>query len=218
MRRLAPALVLACLFVGCGDSEPAGPKTPVEAYKQLFAAWKNHDVKTACALMSTSYQHKLAAELEDYSADCPGLITEIHKQMVGKDAIKQLSVEAGDENMVLARMKLTDGIVRTRFEFQRRDGKWVVADDFSLDATGPQAPVEDYRRTIKGDPPEILWSEMDDDKKNARLWEIAGNGKGSWTLTAVGLRYDKVDHEWKVVRKEALGTAPDTVSSDGNVV
>lgn len=218
MRLLAPALIAACLLAGCGssDSSDAGPATPVETYKQLSAAWKANDAKAACSLMSTGYQHKLAAVLQIYSADCPQLVTEIHKQTVGKGAIKDLSVKAAGENGVLVRTRLTDGVVRTRFQFTGGEGNWTVQGDHTLDATGPQAPVDDYRASFKGDPPEILWSEADD--MNARLWEISGNGKGSWTLTMVGLRYSEIDDEWKVVRKETLGTAPRTLSDGGDVV
>lgn len=222
MRKLALLIACACLLAGCGgDENHAQTGGALTAYKQLYTAWKRNDDKAACAMMTPAYQHKLQAVLEAFDSECPALIVEIHKQVAGKDAIGQISVEPTDGppgvSSVLVRNKLDGEIVRTRFDFKKQDGRWVAVGDRSLDATGPQAPVEAYRAQAKakGESPEVLWSEASGPR--ARLWEVQGNGSGSYSLLQIDMA--KEGDEWVVKSKKNLGTAPSTaIRDDGQVV
>lgn len=214
----AAALLAACALAGCGD-EPAPQQSGIaasnatEAYKKIHAAWKRDDARSACAAMSTEYRHKLQAILQVFDAGCPMVVTEIHKRVSDTTANRDLSIEAIDSDSVLVRTKLSDDVVRTRFDFTQRDGQWVLTNDQTLDATGPTAPVAAYKADVPKEKPEVLWSEIHENR--AYVWEIQGNGRGTFTL--IRARLQRNDGKWSVVKKENIGTAP-VVSSEGNEV
>lgn len=226
---LAAALLLAAVFaVGCGDEQRAtaqwtkGVKAAnaKDAYQQISRAWKENNAKVACDVMTPSYEHKMAAQLQVFDADCLTVVLEIHKQVAGDDAIKDLSVQEvkgpTKGGSVLVRSQLDDGVVRTRFDFEENDGLWSLVGDRSLDSTGPQEPVKAYRAIAKkkGESPELLWSEVKGDQ--AWLWEIQGNGDGAFTLREIGMLNE--DGTWKVREIKNLGTAPDVDQGEGEVI
>lgn len=167
--------------------------------------------------MSTSYQHKVQAELEIFDSTCSLAVAEIHKQLVGKKAIKDLSVQKSDGpdgvESVLVRASGDDESARKRFDLKEEGGRWTVVDDRVIDATGPQGPVDAYRTLARAESPEILWSEGKGD--HANIWEISGNGSGTYTLTKI--RMSNKSGKWKVVTTETVGTAPPATKIDDSV-
>lgn len=205
---------LALVLSGCGASAPSA----TDAYNSMFAMWKSNDGNAACKAMSQGYQHKIMAELQLFGDDCQAAVYAIYKQVTGAAATKNLSVTpvsgpSGTESVVV-KARLTDGIVRTRFDFERRGDKLIMVGDRTLDATGPQASIAAYKASQKGRSPEVLWSEGR--KDSAKLWEIRGNGSGSYSLVAVKLK--RVGGKWAIESTTVLGTVPNIKPRDSAAV
>ncbi|MFT4050503.1 MAG: hypothetical protein QM648_11800 [Solirubrobacterales bacterium] len=217
MRALLAACVLTLALSGCGSSGDA-PQNATDAYNRIFRMWKTNDGNSACKAMSQSYQHKVMASLL-ISDDCQAAVFEIYKQLSGPDATKNLWVKPAKgparTESVIVNARLKDGDARTRFDFQERDGKMILVSDRSLDATGPQAPVRDYRAALKAESPEVLWSRVEGE--TARVWEIRGNGSGSYTLIEVTMKRDD-SGKWVIKSSKSEATVPEIKPKDSAAV
>lgn len=149
MARLAVLLGIACALAiaGCGsDSGPDGVQSAYENLeKQLIAGDAD-----ACNGMSGDYQNKLAASVQMFEADCPGVVKEVSRGFKDDPDLKTIRIEdvtvKGETATLVAVSKYNGKDVRTRAAFKRNDdGKWILDTDHELDEVGPSAPLSAYR-------------------------------------------------------------------------
>ncbi|MBJ7355397.1 MAG: hypothetical protein JHC98_11290 [Thermoleophilaceae bacterium] len=153
MARLTSALaiVLALLFAGCGSSgsESGGAEGVKSAYENLERQLINGDA-VACENMTGDYKNKLAASVQMFEADCPGVVKEVQRGFREEPELRTTKLAGatvnGNRATLIAHSKYRGRDVRTRVYFVRgEDGSWLLDRDEELDEVAPSAPLAAYR-------------------------------------------------------------------------
>jgi hypothetical protein len=157
MVRTASVLAVSCALAlaGCGSSaseanDPASVKSTYESIEQLLVKGDG----AACDKLTSDYRNKLAASVQMFQADCPGVVKEVGRGLKEDPDLRTTRITdvkvAGDTASLVAHSKYNGRDVRTKVFFKRAtSGGWLLTRDQELDEVAPSAPLAAYRAYAK---------------------------------------------------------------------